>query len=126
MLNSFLAKTISIQDTKARSGRKENFYHGLLLGLLRSRENWLISSNAEHGIGFSDILVETEDLQTGFLIEVKYSDSISSMEKSCCKAMQQIEDKQYDMKLRENGFTCIWAYGISFYKKRCKVVGKRV
>lgn len=126
VLNSFLAKTISIQDTKARSGRKENFYHGLLLGLLRSRENWLISSNAESGIGFSDILVETEDLQTGFLIEVKYSDSISSMEKSCSKAMQQIEDKQYDMKLREDGFTCIWAYGISFYKKRCKVVGKKV
>ena len=121
-LNIILSRTISILDTKARDEQKENFYHGLLLGLLRSEADWLIMSNAESGDGFSDILIEPEDPDAGLVIEVKYTSSISGLDKACYEAMQQIRDRRYDEKLRNDGRTEITAYGIAFCKKRCRVV----
>lgn len=121
-LNIILGKMISILDTKARDDQKENFYHGLLLGLLRSDPSWLILSNAESGDGFSDILIEPEDPDAGIIIEVKYAPSVAQLEKGCQKAMSQIRSHRYDERLRNDGREDILAYGIAFHKKRCKVI----
>lgn len=120
-LTHTLSNMISILDTKARDNQKENFYHGLLLGLLRSEPNWLIHSNAESGDGFSDILIEPENPDTGIVIEVKYSSSFTGLEKSCDTALMQIKERRYDENLRNEGRNEILAYGISFCKKRCCV-----
>ncbi|MGN0321643.1 MAG: AAA family ATPase [Oliverpabstia sp.] len=121
-LNMILGKMISILDTKARDDQKENFYHGLLLGLLRSDPSWLILSNAESDDGFSDILIEPEDPDAGIIIEVKYAPSVAQLEKGCQKAMSQIRSHRYDERLRNDGREDILAYGIAFHKKRCKVI----
>lgn len=123
LLNIILGRTISILDTKARDEQKENFYHGILLGLLRSEADWLIMSNAESGDGFSDILIEPEDPDAGIVIEVKYAANISGLEKACDEALRQIKDRRYDERLRNDGRSEIRAYGIAFCKKRCKVKG---
>ena len=125
-LNRILAKMISILDTSARENQKENFYHGLLLGLLRSDPDWEISSNRESGDGFSDILIKAENPESGLVIEVKYSDTMNGLEKACEKAIIQIKDRRYDAVLREDGREDILAYGIAFCKKRCRVVCERL
>ena len=121
-LNMVLNKMISILDTKAKDEQKENFYHGLLLGLLRSEPNWLILSNAESGDGFSDILIEPEDPDAGIVIEVKYSSTLAGMEGACEAALKQIKEKRYDERLRNEGRENITAIAIAFCKKRCRVV----
>ena len=125
-LTVILGKMISILDTKAKDDQKENFYHGLLLGLLRSEPNWLILSNAESGDGFSDILIEPEDPDTGIVIEVKYSPTLAGMESVCEAAMNQIKEKRYDERLRNEGRENVTAFGIAFCKKRCKVVFEKL
>ena len=125
-LTAILGKMISILDTKARDDQKENFYHGLLLGLLRSEPNWLILSNAESGDGFSDILIEPEDPDTGIVIEVKYSPTLAGMESVCEAAMNQIKEKRYDERLRNEGRENVTAFGIAFCKKRCRVVFEKL
>ena len=113
-LNLILSKMISVMDTKARDEQKENFYHGLLLGLLRSDPSWLILSNAESGDGFSDILIEPEDPDAGIVIEVKYSPTLAGMERTCEAALDQIRSKRYDERLRSEGRERITAFGITF------------
>lgn len=125
-LTMILSKMISVLDTKARNDQKENFYHGLLLGLLRSEPAWLILSNAESGEGFSDILIEPEDPDAGIVIEVKYATSIAGLDEGCKKAMDQIKTRRYDEKLRNDGRENILGYGIAFCKKRCKVVCEKL
>mgnify|MGYP004454436787 FL=1 len=125
-LTVILGKMISILDTKAKDDQKENFYHGLLLGLLRSEPNWLIMSNAESGDGFSDILIEPEDPDTGIVIEVKYSPTLAGMESACEAAMNQIKEKRYDERLRNEGRENVTAFGIAFCKKRCRVVFEKL
>ena len=120
-LTIILGKMISILDTKARDEQKEKFYHGLLLGLLRSDPTWSILSNAESGDGFSDILIEPEDPDAGIVIEVKYSPTLSGMESACEAAIEQIKSKRYDEHLRNEGRENITAFGIAFCKKRCRV-----
>ena len=125
-LTSILAETISILDTKARNEEKENFYHGMMLGLLRNRRNWIVRSNVESGEGFVDILIKPEDPDEGILIELKYSKTFDGLEKACERAMEQIKDRRYDEALREEGRCHILAYGIAFCKKRCKVVVQKM
>ena len=125
-LTVILGRMISVLDTKARDEQKENFYHGLLLGLLRSEPSWLILSNAESGDGFSDILIEPEDPDAGIVIEVKYAASIAGLVEGCRKAMEQIKARKYDEKLRNDGRENILAYGIAFSRKRCKVVCEKL
>ena len=125
-LTSILAETISILDTKARNEEKENFYHGMMLGLLRNRRNWIVRSNVESGEGFVDILIKPEDPDEGILIELKYSKTFDGLEKACERAMEQIKDRRYDEALREEGRCHILAYGIAFCKKRCKVVVQKI
>ena len=126
-LNVIMSRMISVLDTKAREEQKENFYHGLLLGLLRgSNPDWLIKSNRESGDGYSDILIEPENPDAGIIIEVKHAASISGLDKACENAMAQIKNRRYDEALRENGRCEILAYGIAFHKKRCRVVCERL
>lgn len=125
-LTAIMGRMISVLDTKARDEQKENFYHGLLLGLLRSEPTWLIMSNAESGEGFSDILVETDDPDAGLVIEVKYSPTLEGLEDACTRAMAQIKARRYDERLRNDGRNDILAFGVAFWKKRCKVVCERL
>ena len=124
-LNRILTNTISIFDTKARNEEKENFYHGILLGLLRCEPDWLIQSNIESGDGLVDILIEPEDPNAGIIIELKYAQTYDGLEKACEKAMNQIWEKRYDERLRNEDRNDILAYGIAFCKKKCKVAVER-
>ena len=114
-LTSILAETISILDTKARNEEKENFYHGMMLGLLRNHRNWIVKSNVESG-----------EPDEGILIELKYSKTFDGLEKACERAMEQVKNRRYDEALREEGRCHILAYGIAFCKKRCKVVVQKM
>ena len=126
-LNIVMSRMISILDTNAPDAMKENFYHGLLLGLLRgSNPDWLIKSNRESGDGFSDILIEPEDPDAGIVIEVKYAKEMKELDAACETAMAQIKNKRYDEALRDEGRCDILAYGIAFCRKRCRVVGEKL
>ena len=118
--NNDLMKTISIRDTFTT--KKENFYHGVLLGLLSYDPDWYITSNQESGDGYSDIMIEAEQARIGIIIEVKYAENIKTLDKACQKALKQIKEKNYDQKLEEEGYETILNYGIACYKKRCKVL----
>ncbi len=120
MMNDYLWSTISIRDTAVRRERKESFYHGMLLGLLRYEDSWYIKSNTESGEGFSDILIETPD-RIGVVIEIKYAED-QNLDKSCRQALEQIEKNNNMGRLTEDGMETIVKYGIAFYKKRCKAV----
>jgi hypothetical protein len=126
-LNIVMGRMISILDTKASDDMKENFYHGLLLGLLRgSNPDWLIKSNRESGDGFSDILIKPENPDLGIVIEVKYAKEFKGLDAVCDAAMAQIKQKRYDETLRDEGRCDILAYGIAFCRKRCRVVGEKL
>lgn len=120
MLNAYLWETISIHDTAVRKDMKENFYHGLLLGLLQYENSWFIKSNAESGEGFSDLLIETPN-RIGIVIEIKYAQN-GKLEQQCKAALEQIERNDYAARLVDDGMKTIVKYGISFYKKHCKVM----
>lgn len=124
LFTAYLQKTISIRDTGVRKAKKENFYHGILLGLLGHREDWIVESNAESGDGFSDILIEIEEIQTGIVIEVKYPDN-GKLDAGCENALAQIEEKGYETKLLQDGMRNIIKYGIACSKKACKVAMRR-
>ena len=126
-LNIVMGRMISILDTKAPDDMKENFYHGLLLRLLRgSNPEWLIRSNRESGDGFSDILIKPENPDLGIVIEVKYAKEFKKLDAACDAAMAQIKEKRYDETLRDEGRCDILAYGIAFCRKRCRVAGERL
>ena len=120
-LNAYLWHTISIRDTFVPKGRKENFYHGILLGLLQYKEDWLVRSNEESGEGFSDILIEVPESRTGIVIEVKYAEN-DQLDVWCAEALDQITRKKYETRLLEDGMQTSVRYGIACYKKHCKVV----
>lgn len=117
----YLRKTISIRDTSVRKEMKENFYHGVLLGILGIKENWIVRSNRESGEGYSDILIETDDTAMGIVIEMKYAED-GNLQKAAEKALKQIESKQYEEALYDEGIEQILRYGIAYYKKRCKIL----
>jgi len=121
IFGDYLWNTISIRDTAVAKEKKENFYHGILLGLLGYKSSWLIKSNAESGIGYSDILVEVPVDRTGIVIELKYAED-GDLDAACEKALQQIEEKDYVAKLKQDGMKNFIRYGIACFKKVCKVV----
>ena len=122
VLTEYMGKTISVRDSFTKSIR-ENFYHGLLIGILGLQGDWKATSNKESGDGFSDILVEVndDDLQIGMVLELKYSKTEKALDKECNDALQQIENKHYDQELRDKGYTKILKYGIAFYHKKCRI-----
>ena len=120
IFGDYLWNTISIRDTAVAKEKKENFYHGILLGLLGYKSNWLIKSNAESGIGYSDILVEVPTNRTGIVIEIKYAED-GDLDAACEKALKQIEEKDYVAKLKQDGMKNFIKYGVACFKKICKV-----
>ncbi len=121
MFNQYLLETISIRDTSIKKEMKENFYHGILLGMLKYREDWLIKSNQESGEGYSDITVIDSFKRVGMIIEVKYAEN-DQLDKECEKAIKQIEKKKYDSILKDYRVENVLKYGIACYRKHCKVV----
>ncbi len=119
MLGDYLWESISVRDTAVRRNMKENFYHGMLLGLLQNQDSWLVRSNAETGEGYSDISIQTPD-RTGIVIELKYAED-GNLEKACGEALGQIEEKKYAQGLKRWGTKKILKYGIAFWEKECMV-----
>lgn len=124
ILQQYLKKTISIRDTFVQKQMKENFYHGILLGILGIKERWAVSSNRESGDGYSDIVVETENLEKGMILELKYAQD-GNLEQACRKALAQTTEVHYAEILEDQGINEILCYGIAFYKKRCMVMCKK-
>ena len=118
-LHDYLWDSISVRDTAVRTNMKENFYHGMLLGLLRSQGNWLVKSNAETGEGYSDISVQTPD-RLGIVIELKYAND-GNLETACTEALKQIDEKKYTEGLKRRGMKKIIKYGMAFCEKECMV-----
>ena len=125
-LTHFLGKSISVLDTKARNEEKEIFYHGILIGILKSNVSWAVRSNRESGDGYADILIKPKNPDTGIVIELKYARSFKELDQACERALEQIKDRRYDEALREDGRNEVLAYGIAFWKKRCKVVVDKI
>ena len=125
-LTHFLGESISVLDTKARNEEKEIFYHGILLGILKSNVSWAVRSNRESGDGYADILIKPKNPDTGIVIELKYARSFKELDQACERALEQIKDRRYDEALREDGRNEVLAYGIAFWKKRCKVVVDKI
>ena len=120
MLGDYLWDSISVRDTAVRRNMKENFYHGMLLGLLQNQDSWLVKSNAETGEGYSDISIQTPD-RVGIVIELKYADD-GNLEKACSEAIEQMEEKKYAEGLKRRSMKKIIRYGIAFWEKECMVV----
>ena len=121
LFEGYLKKTISIRDTFVEKSLKENFYHGILLGILGVKEDWGVFSNRETGDGYSDIMIETEDSEMGIIIEIKYAGD-GNLLNACEKALKQVEETKYEETLLENGVEKILKYGIACYMKHCKVM----
>ena len=120
MLGDYLWESISVRDTAVRRNMKENFYHGMLLGLLRSQDSWLVKSNAETGEGYSDISIQTPE-RIGIVIELKYAED-GNLEGACAEALRQIEERKYAEGLKHRAMKKILKYGIAFCEKECMVV----
>lgn len=121
LFEEYLKRTISIRDTFVRKPTKENFYHGIMLGILGFKTDWYVKSNREAGNGFGDIIIKIEDKGIGIIIELKYAED-AKLSAECESAMKQIEDTGYTTELKDAGFYKILKYGIACYKKKCKVV----
>lgn len=117
----YMRKTVSIRDTFVRKATKENFYHGMLIGLLGFKEGWTVMSNREVGDGFSDIQILIDDAETGIVIEVKYAQN-GDLEAECQKALMQMRALHYEDGMRNAGMQKVFKYGIACWKKTCKVV----
>ncbi|WP_418583076.1 AAA family ATPase [Phascolarctobacterium succinatutens] len=120
-LNKFMLKTISYYDNL-----KENYYHGLMLGLLAIGEsNYDIRSNRESGLGRYDIqLVPKKSALPGIIIEVKAADKDAGVElsKLAQTALKQIDEKKYDTELCAQGVNDIIKYGVAFKGKNVEIV----
>lgn len=121
--NEYLDDMISIRDTGVRKKMKENFYHGLLLGILANKDDWIVQSNAESGEGYSDISVAIRKKETGIVIELKYAED-GTFDDGCKEAMRQIKNRRYEESLVKDGMKTIYQYGIACYRKRCRVVSE--
>ncbi|MCD8074907.1 MAG: ATP-binding protein [Lachnospiraceae bacterium] len=119
-----MGKTISIRDTAVRKEFKENFYHGLILGITLFKNDWGITSNRESGDGYYDIQIEIEEEEIGIVIEVKYAEG-GDLDAACAEALDQINKNNYTAELKEDDMHKILKYGIACYKKQCKVVLER-
>lgn len=120
LFSEYLKKTISIRDTFVQKTTKENFYHGILLGILGFKAGWSVSSNRETGNGYSDILIQIDDADTGIIIEVKYAEK--DLEKECREALQQIQTKEYTDFFKDSDIHTVLKYGITCNRKKCRVM----
>ncbi len=115
ILNRQLWASISYYDSY------EGFYHGFLLGLLKGKQDWMVLSNRESGNGRSDILIECADGVRGMIVEVKRAKTRDGLLSACDDALRQVMENSYAEALYEEGFAEVRVYGISFYRKSCRV-----
>lgn len=120
LFSEYLKKTISIRDTFVQKPTKENFYHGILLGILGFKAGWSVSSNRETGNGYSDILIQIDDADKGIIIEVKYAEK--DLEKECREALQQIQTKEYTDFFKDSDIHTVLKYSITCNRKKCRVM----
>lgn len=121
LFTAYMKRTVSVRDTFVRKPVKENFYHGILLGILSFKEDWIVRSNKEAGDGFGDIIIWNEDQNVGIIIEIKYAEA-ENMEKVCQAALRQINDKHYDEVFQDEEVHRIIKYGIACNRKKCRVI----
>ena len=115
-LNKLLLDTISFNDAY------ENFYHGFLAGILSNMKGYIVKSNREGGTGRSDLFIKSVSRRgIAIVVEFKIANDIDDLEKKADEAIEQIEDRKYDMELRSEGYKNIFKYGIAFYKKDCLI-----
>ncbi len=122
LFTEYMKKTVSVRDTFVRKPIKENFYHGMLLGILGYKGGWSVRSNRESGEGFSDIMIQIDGCDTGIIIEVKYTDKAENMETECRKALKQIVDKKYIDAFHFMDIHKVLKYGITCNIKKCVVM----
>ena len=117
LLNDFVVHTFSYYDTNGRE--PEKVYQAFLLGLLAGMSDYEVSSNRESGFGRYDILLRPKGGKgQAVIMELKRLRPTETVEKALSSALQQIEDKQYDAVLRQDGFTDILKMAITFDGKR--------
>lgn len=121
LFDSYMNRTISIRDTFVKKEMKENFYHGMLLGILQCDSSWIIKSNQESGLGYCDILLLIPDTQTGCAIELKYAEN-GAFDAACAEALEQISENKYIDYLKQEGMKTIYAYAVACFKKNCKII----
>ena len=122
LFTAYLEKSISLRDTFVRKSLKENFYHGILLGILGLKNGWYVKSNYETGDGYGDIVIHVEDEGIGIVIEVKYAQD-GRLEEACKEALRQIEKRGYGKELiQDKDCHTLFRYGIGCYKKQCRVM----
>ncbi|GBU20165.1 hypothetical protein R80B4_00040 [Fibrobacteres bacterium R8-0-B4] len=115
-LGDFLLETISYMDAK------EDFYHGVVLGVLAGMRNFTAKSNRETGIGRCDIVLRhASGRGKAVILELKYTPDMREIEKKCEEAVRQIETGQYAKELENECYTDIVKYGLAFCKKSCEV-----
>ncbi len=123
LFNSYMSRTISIRDTFVRKEMKENFYHGMLLGILQCDSGWIIKSNQESGLGYCDILLMVPGDKVGCAIELKYAEN-GAFDAACNEAFHQIAANKYVDYLQQECMETIYTYAVACYKKSCKVLSK--
>ncbi|MCD8315174.1 MAG: ATP-binding protein [Firmicutes bacterium] len=127
LFTSYLRRTISLRDTYTKD-IKENYYHGILMGIFVYKSGWYVKSNRETGDGHGDIIIKTEDEDVGAIIEVKYAKPENGgkpnevMYKKCEEAIRQIDEKHYTDALIDDGCQTIYKYGITCRRKMCRVL----
>ena len=119
-LQEILLTSVSYNDTKKGN---EAFYHGLIMGMgLYLEGEYITKSNIESDLGRYDFLIEPKNKsKRAFIIEFKSTDSVEKLEEISKKALQQIEDKKYDVSLKQNGIKEITYIGIAFCGKQIKI-----
>jgi len=119
-LQEILLTSISYNDTKKGN---EAFYHGLIMGMgLYLEGEYITKSNIESGLGRYDFLIEPKNKsKRAFIMEFKSTDSVEKLEEVSKEALKQIEDKKYDISLKQNGIKEITFIGIAFCGKQIKI-----
>ena len=119
-LQEILLTSVSYNDTK--KGNKA-FYHGLIMGMgLYLEGEYITKSNIESGLGRYDFVIEPKNkTKRAFIMEFKATDSVENLEEVSKEALRQIEDKKYDISLKQNGVKDITYMGIAFYGKQIKI-----
>ena len=119
-LQEILLTSVSYNDTKKGN---EAFYHGLIMGMgLYLEGEYITKSNIESGLGRYDFLIEPKNKsKRAFIMEFKSTDSVEKLEEVSKEALKQIEDKKYDISLKQNGIKEITYIGIAFCGKQIKI-----
>ena len=119
-LQEILLTSVSYNDTKKGN---EAFYHGLIMGMgLYLEGEYITKSNIESGLGRYDFVIEPKNkTKRAFIMEFKATDSIENLEEISKEALRQIEDKKYDVSLKQNGVKDITYLGIAFCGKQIKI-----